>query len=67
MNNPKSKGDDEIKARITRLEEISSLTLDALEKTGNTVDSMETMLGSLAEHVNQLHREINILKSKNNG
>ena len=67
MSSPKSEDKDEIESRIARLEEISSLTLDALEKTGNTVDAMEVMIGSLAEHVNQIGRELNILKSKNNG
>ena len=55
---------NDIDSRMQQLEQAQQLILNALKAEGESKDAMAEMIERLAQQVNQLQREIQILRSK---
>lgn len=55
---------NDIDSRMQQLEQTQQLVLNALRAEGESKDAMAEMIERLAQQVNQLQREIQILRSQ---
>ena len=55
---------NDIDSRMQQLEQTQQLVLNALRAEGESKDAMAEMIERLAQQINQLQREIQILRSQ---